>query len=142
MHSISKWWRSIRPFMQFQSRRWSNAGCGSTPDRFVFDIKLHRVLSRHAAVAKQLSPKLRVMSAARDNEKVKLTAELESAALDEVSSLAEIFRGQGKLGALLLQLSPAFSPKKHSLSELDQIISKLSVVSSRDRISKSPLDCR
>ena len=26
MRSISKWWRSIRPFMRFRSRRWSNAG--------------------------------------------------------------------------------------------------------------------
>ena len=69
------------------------------------------------------------MSGARDNEKVKLTPELESATIDEVLLSAKILREQGKLGALLLQLSPAFSPKKHNLSELDQLISKLSAYS-------------
>jgi len=32
----------------------------------------------------------------------------------------------GKLGALLLQLSPAFSPRKHDLKELETLISNLS----------------
>ena len=33
-----------------------------------------------------------------------------------------IFRDAGKLGVLLLQLSPAFSPRKHQLSELEPLI--------------------
>ena len=34
----------------------------------------------------------------------------------------EILRAAGKLGVLLLQLSPAFSPGKHALSEFDELL--------------------
>ncbi|HEX8898528.1 MAG TPA: DUF72 domain-containing protein, partial [Chthoniobacterales bacterium] len=37
----------------------------------------------------------------------------------------EILRDHGKLGALLLQLSPGFSPRKHQLSELDDLLAAL-----------------
>jgi uncharacterized protein YecE (DUF72 family) len=37
----------------------------------------------------------------------------------------EILHGEGKLGALLLQLSPGFSPKKHELGELDDLLGGL-----------------
>jgi len=37
-----------------------------------------------------------------------------------------IIRDAGKLGVLLLQLSPAFSPRKHQLSELEPLIEMLS----------------
>jgi uncharacterized protein YecE (DUF72 family) len=36
-----------------------------------------------------------------------------------------ILQSAGKLGALLLQLSPAFSPRKHELSELEPLIDRL-----------------
>ncbi len=36
-----------------------------------------------------------------------------------------IFRAAGKLGVLLLQLSPAFSPRKHQLSQLQPLIEML-----------------
>jgi uncharacterized protein YecE (DUF72 family) len=36
-----------------------------------------------------------------------------------------ILREEGKLGALLLQLSPAFSPRKHELAELGYLIDQL-----------------
>ncbi len=36
-----------------------------------------------------------------------------------------ILRNAGKLGVLLLQLSPAFSPRKHQLSELEPLIEML-----------------
>ena len=36
-----------------------------------------------------------------------------------------IIRDAGKLGVLLLQLSPAFSPRKHQLSELEPLIEML-----------------
>ena len=91
--------------------RW----CRSTPDRFVFDLKLHRLLSRHATAAKQLSPKLRAMSGARDSEKVKLTPELESATIDEVLSSAKILRERGKLGALCFNYRQRF-PRKSTAS--------------------------
>jgi len=37
-----------------------------------------------------------------------------------------IIRNAGKLGVLLLQLSPAFSPRKHQLKELEPLIDMLS----------------
>ena len=36
-----------------------------------------------------------------------------------------IFRSAGKMGILLLQLSPAFSPRKHELNELEPLIEML-----------------
>jgi uncharacterized protein YecE (DUF72 family) len=36
-----------------------------------------------------------------------------------------ILQSAGKLGVLLLQLSPAFSPRKHELSELESLIEQL-----------------
>jgi uncharacterized protein YecE (DUF72 family) len=99
-------------------RRW----CESTPADFVFNVKLHQLLSRHSTPAKFLPPamlkKLRLDKAA----KVVLTTEVEEEMLAAFSPALEVFRRAGKLGALLLQLSPAFSPRKHTLSELQPIL--------------------
>jgi uncharacterized protein YecE (DUF72 family) len=47
---------------------------------------------------------------------------VEEEMLAAFSPALEVFRRAGKLGALLLQLSPAFSPRKHTLSELQPIL--------------------
>jgi uncharacterized protein YecE (DUF72 family) len=57
--------------------------------------------------------------------RVKLTPEIERAMIEQFRRSLEILGGAGKLGALLLQLSPAFSPKKHKLSELDDLLGAL-----------------
>ena len=101
--------------------RW----CASTPDSFIFDVKLHRLLSRHSTPAKLLPPKLRSFARGADDRKVAVTSALESAMIDEFLPSLEILRGTGKLGALLLQLSPSFSPKKHKLEELEHLFSIL-----------------
>jgi uncharacterized protein YecE (DUF72 family) len=102
--------------------RW----CRSTPDRFTFHVKLHRLLSRHSTPARLLPPKLRGPARANpETKKTKLTRALESAVIEEFLPSLEILRGAGKLGALLLQLSPAFSPKNHNLSELDHLLAAL-----------------
>src|SRR5438105_195851 len=93
--------------------RW----CVSTPDRFVFDVKLHQLLSRHAAPLKLLPPDLQHRADADAKGKVKLTPEIEEAVIRAFLRSIRIMRDAGKLGALLLQLSPAFSPKKHQLEE-------------------------
>jgi uncharacterized protein YecE (DUF72 family) len=103
------------------AERW----CRSTPNRFTFDIKLHRLLSRHSTQVKQLPPKLRNLTSAHLNENVQLTPALESAMLEESLRTFESLRRANKLGVFLLQLSPSFSPKKHSLHELDGLIAKL-----------------
>ena len=101
--------------------RW----CHSTPDSFTFDVKLHRLLSRHSTPAKQLPPNLRRLTRTHDEKRVDLTPALESAMIKEFLPSLEIFHRTGKLGALLLQLSPSFSPKKHNLSELDHLLAAL-----------------
>src|SRR5437868_6111982 len=98
--------------------RWSAA----TPDEFTFDVKLHQLLSRHSAQAKLLPPELQRRAQTDEKGRVKLTPEIEEAVIRIFLRSIEPLQRDGKLGALLLQLSPAFSPRKHRLDELDQII--------------------
>src|SRR5437660_8355440 len=55
--------------------RWVRA----TPDGFVFDLKLHRLLSRHAADAASLPPDLREGIDVAPRGRVRLTPQLERA---------------------------------------------------------------
>jgi uncharacterized protein YecE (DUF72 family) len=101
--------------------RW----CAATPDDFTFDVKLHQLFSFHSTPAKLLPPDLqsRVETDARGN--VKPTPEMQEAVLKAFLSAMAIFRSAGKMGVLLLQLSPAFSPRKHELNELEPLIEML-----------------
>lgn len=101
--------------------RWAEI----TPEQFVFDVKLHRLLSRHSAGADSLLPELRPKAKTDERGRVILTPELQDllvdATLDAIAPLAEA----GKLGPFLLQLSPSFSPRKHELSELEPLAGRL-----------------
>ena len=101
--------------------RW----CRSTPDGFTFDVKLHQLLSRHSTNAKLLPPALQRGAETDAKGRVKLTPEIEQAMIEQFRRSIEILDGAGKLGALLLQLSPAFSPMMHKLSELDDLLGAL-----------------
>jgi uncharacterized protein YecE (DUF72 family) len=96
-----------------------------TPERFVFDVKVHRALSRHAAPLDSLPEDLRDGVETTGRGRVRLTAELETALgkrlVEETAPLAEA----GKLGAYLLQLTPAFGPGRHELEELDRVLAAL-----------------
>jgi uncharacterized protein YecE (DUF72 family) len=102
--------------------RW----CAATPDDFTFDVKLHQLFSFHSTQAKLLPPDLqrRAETDARGN--VKSTPDLQEALLKIFLRSTSIFYDTGKLGVFLLQLSPAFSPRKHELGELIQLIEMLS----------------
>jgi uncharacterized protein YecE (DUF72 family) len=93
-----------------------------TPDGFVFDVKAHRLLSRHSAQVESLPPELREDAQTTGRGRVQLTPELEIALaerlVEETAPLAEA----GKLGAYLIQLTPAFSPRRHTLEELDALV--------------------
>jgi uncharacterized protein YecE (DUF72 family) len=93
-----------------------------TPPGFTFDVKLHRALSRHSAQVESLPPDLREEAQTAGRGRVVLTPELETALaqrlIDETAPLAEA----GKLGTYLLQLTPAFSPARHELEELDRLV--------------------
>ena len=101
--------------------RWGEV----TPDGFVFDYKLHRALSRHAADLNSLPPDLRDGAETYGRGRVRLTRELEEALLERTCEAVSPLERAGKLGAFLLQLTPAFAPDKHRLDELAPIVERL-----------------
>ena len=102
--------------------RW----CATTPDNFTFDVKLHQLFSFHSTQRKLLPPELQRMAETDAKGKVTASPELRDALLEYFLRPISILQSARKLGALLLQLSPAFSPRKHDLKELETLISKLS----------------
>ena len=101
--------------------RW----CHVTPDEFTFNLKLHRLLSRHVAAVKSLPPPLQQSAETDGKGQVTFTPKLERALLEQIVESTESLRATGKFGVFLLQLSPAFSPRKHGLTELEEIIKAL-----------------
>ena len=97
----------------------------STPEEFVFNLKLHQLLSRHSTALKLLPPELQRRAEVDGKGKVLLSPDVEEAMAEEIKRVASRLRDTGKLGVLLLQLSPAFSPRKHSLGELDPLLKML-----------------
>jgi uncharacterized protein YecE (DUF72 family) len=100
--------------------RWAAA----TPERFEFDVKLHRLLSRHAAPLDSLPPDLREGAQTVKGGRVRLDAKLEAALADRVLEAMAPLAEAGKLAAFLLQLSPAFSPHGHALDELAPLVER------------------
>jgi uncharacterized protein YecE (DUF72 family) len=98
--------------------------CRETPPGFVFDVKLHKLLSRHSTDIKLLPPELR-RKAKAIGDKVELTPAIEKAVAKRFLQEIEPFRENEKLGALLLQLSPSFRPRTHQLGELDHLFELL-----------------
>ena len=102
--------------------RW----CATTPDDFTFDVKLHQLFSFHSTPAKLLPPDLQSREETDAKGNVKATPRMQEALLKSFLRGMATLRSAGKLGPLLLQLSPAFSPRKHNLSELEPLIQMLS----------------
>jgi uncharacterized protein YecE (DUF72 family) len=98
--------------------RW----CAMTPPAFTFDLKLHQLFSFHSTPAKLLPPDLQRRAEIDAKQKVKPTPELQEAMAKMFLRSMSILQDAKKLGVLLVQLSPAFSPKKHALSELAPLI--------------------
>jgi uncharacterized protein YecE (DUF72 family) len=101
--------------------RWAEV----TPEGFTFDVKVHRALSRHAATLDSLPPDMRDDVEASERGRVRLTPELETALAKRLVEEVEPLRESGKLGAFLVQLTPAFAPGRHRLDELDGLIEAL-----------------
>jgi uncharacterized protein YecE (DUF72 family) len=96
--------------------RW----CDETPDNFLFDIKLPKILSRHSMQTKFLPPDLRARVPTK-GPVVQLTDETEKIIVDRLLVELKPLIESKKLGAFLLQLSPRFRPKNHELTELDSL---------------------
>ena len=101
--------------------RW----CAATPGDFTFDVKLHQLFSFHSTAAKLLPPELQSRADTDAKGNVKSTPDMQEALLKSFLRGMAILRAAEKLGVLLLQLSPAFSPRKHELSELEPLIEML-----------------
>ena len=102
-------------------QRWAKV----TPPGFTFDVKLHRLLSRHSAQLDSLPPELRDGVETNSRGRVRLTPALEAAVVDRLLEEIAPLTDAGKLSAFLLQLTPAFSPDKHELGELTPLIERL-----------------
>ena len=101
--------------------RW----CAATPDGFIFDVKLHQFFSFHSTAAKLLPPDLQKRAKIDDKGKVKFTSALAETMIELFLRSMSVLREAGKLGAFLLQLSPAFSPRRHNLEELELLVDML-----------------
>src|SRR6266478_5448462 len=101
--------------------RW----CAATPNEFTFDVKLHQLFSFHSTQAKLLPPHLQRRAETDAKGNAKSTPDLQEALLKTFLHPISMIRSAGKLGVLLLQLSPAFSPRKHQLNELEPLIEML-----------------
>lgn len=102
------------------TRRWAK----ETPAGFLFDIKLHRLLSRHSTKPEMLPPDLRA-KVELTKGRVALTHKLERILLERFLRGLAPLESANKLGALLLQLSPGFSPRSNELKELDHLVELL-----------------
>ncbi len=99
-------------------RRWVDV----TPDGFTFDVKLHRLLSRHSAGLDSLPPGLRERARTTPRGRVQLDPDLEQALIGELLDAIEPLESAGKLGALLLQCTPGFKPSRNRLEELEPLV--------------------
>lgn len=89
-------------------RRWVEV----TPEGFTFDVKLHRLLSRHSAGLDSLPADLRDRARTTSRGRVILDRDLELALIERLLDAIEPLESAGRLGALLLQCTPAFKPPK------------------------------
>jgi uncharacterized protein YecE (DUF72 family) len=101
--------------------RWAEV----TPVGFSFDVKLHRLLSHHAAPPDSLPRELRDGVELTPRGRVVATDELQRALVAVLLEAVEPLANAGKLSSFLLQLSPAFEPRRHQLSELDVVLDAL-----------------
>jgi uncharacterized protein YecE (DUF72 family) len=95
-----------------------------TPDGFSFDVKLHRLLSRHSAGPSSLPKDLRSRARTDARGRVKLTERLETTIVESLLEALEPLGG--KLSTFLLQLTPGFGPRDHKLDELAPLVERLS----------------
>jgi len=127
----ARWFEAVEVNSSFYAvpARTSVAGwVRATPASFTFDVKLHRLLSRHSADLKTLPPELRDRAETTPRGRVILTDALQAALADAVLEAVEPLRAAGRLSTFLLQLSPAFKPREHDLDELAPLLDRLAGV--------------
>src|SRR5215216_2337765 len=101
--------------------RWAE----QTPNGFTFDVKLHKLLSRHSAKLDSLPKDLRGNAETTSRGRVVLDAKLQDALADAVLESVQPLVDAQKLSSFLLQLSPGFAPRCNELDELAPLIERL-----------------
>jgi uncharacterized protein YecE (DUF72 family) len=96
-----------------------------TPDGFRFDVKLHRLLSHHAAQLGELPADLRDEVETNERGRVLLDPALIDEMVRRTAAAFQPLAEAGKLGAYLLQLTPAFDPRRNELDELAPVVEGL-----------------
>ena len=96
-----------------------------TPEGFLFDVKCHRLLSRHATKADALPTDLRDDVELTDRENVILTPDLEREVAGRFLEALAPLEKAGQLGALLLQMTPGFAPRSTDLTALEPLLRQL-----------------
>ena len=112
-------------FYSIPDRRTTQHWCEQTPDGFTFNVKLHRLLSRHSTGPDFLPPDLRGEADLDSQGRVMVTPAMEQAVVTRLLQSLEPFERAEKMGVLLLQLPPSFGPRRHQLHELEHLISLL-----------------
>jgi uncharacterized protein YecE (DUF72 family) len=102
-----------------------DAWAKATPDGFRFDVKLHRLLSHHASKLKELPADLRDEVETNERGRVLLDPALIGEMVRRTEEAFKPLAKVGKLGAYLLQLTPAFDPRRNELDELAPVIEHL-----------------
>jgi uncharacterized protein YecE (DUF72 family) len=93
-----------------------------TPPEFVFDIKLPKLFSWHQQEYAALPTEAKALARVNTRGIAERTPELVDAlAVATIEALAPL-AAAGKLGVLLLQLSPSFSPHTHQLADLTPVL--------------------
>jgi uncharacterized protein YecE (DUF72 family) len=101
--------------------RWAEI----TPDGFLFDVKLHKLLSRHSAQLKELPPDLRDDAETTNRGRVVASDDLVGEMCERTVASMKPLIDAGKLSSFLLQLTPGFDPKKNELEELTPVLDAL-----------------
>ena len=96
-----------------------------TPEGFLFDVKCHRLLSRHATKADALPKDLRGEAELTDRENVILAPGLEEEVAGRFLEALAPLEKAGQLGALLLQMTPGFAPRSADLTALEPLLRQL-----------------
>lgn len=96
-----------------------------TPADFLFDVKCFRLLSRHATKPDALPKDLRGEAEENSRGSIVLTPELEKEIAARFLEGLEPLERAGKLGALLLQMTPAFAPRTSDLTALEPLLRQL-----------------
>ncbi len=96
-----------------------------TPEGFLFDAKVHRLLSQHATKADALPKDLQDQVETTDRGNVILTPALEEEVAGRFLEALAPLESAGQLGALLLQMTPGFAPRTTDLTALEPLLRQL-----------------